>query len=70
MAQGVKDSTIARRLGISIVTVRRRAYRFRKRVGAETRTQAVAIAMRDGILPAPKGQNGQSEHDSRSSEEQ
>ena len=58
IADGMKDSAIARRLGVSIVTVRRRASRFRRRVGATTRTQAVAIATREGILGSRRKPNG------------
>lgn len=48
---GLKDVVIARRLGVSVVTVRRRAQSFRRRVGAQNRPQAVAIATRLGWLP-------------------
>ncbi|MGH9195016.1 MAG: response regulator transcription factor [Acidimicrobiia bacterium] len=50
VAEGVKDCTIARRLGVSVVTVRRRAQKFRQRVGAKTRVEAVALAVRDGLI--------------------
>jgi len=50
IANGLKDRAIARRLGVSAVTVRRRARRFRDRVGAENRMQAIAIAACKGWL--------------------
>jgi DNA-binding CsgD family transcriptional regulator len=53
-ASGLKDVVIARRLGVSVVTVRRRANGFRRRLGAQNRPQAVAIATRLGwITEAP-----------------
>lgn len=50
IASGLKDSTIARRLGVSVVTVRRRSREFRQRVGAATRSEAVAMAAARGWL--------------------
>lgn len=50
IAAGLKDRAIARRLGVSIVTVRRRASRFRERVGARNRSEAVAIAAAHGWI--------------------
>lgn len=47
---GLSDHTIARRLGISIRTVRRRARSFCKRMDAATRIEAAAIAIRRGWL--------------------
>jgi DNA-binding NarL/FixJ family response regulator len=44
MAQGLTDRTIANRLGVSMVTIRRRVRQFRNRVGARNRTHAIAIA--------------------------
>ena len=52
VALGLKDVTIARRLGVAVITVRRRAQRFRDRVGARNRTHAVAIGARRGLLSA------------------
>jgi DNA-binding NarL/FixJ family response regulator len=48
LAQGLNDYQVAHRLGISIVTVRRRVQRFSKRIGARTRIQAMAFAVRWG----------------------
>ena len=50
IASGLKDYVIARRLEVSVVTVRRRAQSFRRRVGASTRSEAVAIAAARGWL--------------------
>ena len=50
IAEGLKDHAIARRLGVSVVTVRRRAQRFRTRIGASNRIQAVALAASRGLL--------------------
>jgi LuxR family maltose regulon positive regulatory protein len=48
VAAGLSDRVIARRLFVSIVTVRRRATSFRVKVGAQTRAEAVAIAITRG----------------------
>lgn len=50
VAAGHKDVAIARRLGVAPITVRRRAQRFCRRVGARNRAQAIAIAVREGWL--------------------
>lgn len=50
IASGHKDYVIAKRLGVSIVTVRRRVFTFRARVGARTRSEAVARAAALGWL--------------------
>jgi DNA-binding NarL/FixJ family response regulator len=50
IASGNKDYVIARRLECSVVTVRRRAQSFRRRVGASTRSEAIAIAAARGWL--------------------
>lgn len=52
IAAGLKDHVIARRLGVSVVTVRRRALHFRRVVGATNRSEAIAIAARRGLLDA------------------
>ena len=59
IAEGMKDHAIARRLEISVVTVRRRAQRFRERVGAKNRSHALAIAAVRGLLNGELG-NGSS----------
>ncbi len=50
IANGLTDQAIARRLGVSVVTVRRRAASFRVKVGARTRPEAVAIAAAQGWI--------------------
>lgn len=57
VAEGLVDRAIARRLGVSVVTVRRRAKRFQSRLGARNRINAVAIAASRGFLRlgAPSG---------------
>lgn len=47
---GLKDQTIARRLGVSLITVRRRVGRFIQHVGAKNRIQAAVIGVREGWL--------------------
>lgn len=53
MAVGFKDYAIARRLGVSVVTVRRRARSFRVRVGATNRSEAIAVGTSRGWLISP-----------------
>lgn len=50
MAVGLKDFAIARRLDVSVVTVRRRARSFRQRVGAMNRSEAIALGVFNGFL--------------------
>ena len=47
---GLSDAAIARRLGVSLTTVRRRALRARERCGARTRVEAVAMLVAAGRL--------------------
>ena len=47
---GVKDQSIARRFGISVITVRRRVRRFMARVGAENRPQGAVLGVLQGWL--------------------
>jgi len=54
IASGHKDFAIARRLGVSVVTVRRRARSFRHRVGASNRPEAIAVAAARGWLSPTK----------------
>lgn len=53
LAAGLKDETIARRLGLSLRTIRRRVADLLERLGAENRFQAAVIATRTGLLDAP-----------------
>lgn len=48
LADGYSDPQIARILGISLVTVRRRAQRFCRSLGAKSRLQAMAEAVARG----------------------
>lgn len=50
IVSGMTDHTIARRLGISVITVRRRAASFRRRFGASTRIEAAVAAAKRGWL--------------------
>lgn len=47
---GQKDQTIARRLGISVITVRRRVSRFLHQVGAKNRIQGAVVGVQRGWL--------------------
>ncbi|MEV7545595.1 helix-turn-helix transcriptional regulator [Streptomyces sp. NPDC089915] len=53
LADGLKDETIARRLGLSLRTVRRRVADILERLGAESRFQAAVIATRTGLFDTP-----------------
>lgn len=50
LGEGLKDETIARNLGLSLRTVRRRIAEFMDEIGAETRFQAGAEAQRRGMV--------------------
>ena len=50
VAEGHKDVAIARRLGVAPITVRRRAQSFCRRLGAQNRAQAIAIATARGWI--------------------
>jgi DNA-binding CsgD family transcriptional regulator len=50
MAAGVKDERIARTLGVGSRTVRRDIAELKERLGASSRTEAVAAAVRQGWL--------------------
>jgi DNA-binding NarL/FixJ family response regulator len=47
---GAKDETIARQLGVSLRTVRRRVAELMDELGASTRFQAGMEAVRRGLL--------------------
>lgn len=53
IANGLTDRAIARRLSVSVVTVRRRATSFRTKIGARNRAEAIAIAAGSGWLEHP-----------------
>lgn len=48
--EGFTDQAIARKVGVSIITVRRRAARFRRRFDASTRIAAAVLAAKRGWL--------------------
>ncbi|MCF3102527.1 helix-turn-helix transcriptional regulator [Streptomyces roseoverticillatus] len=50
LAAGLKDETIARRLGMSLRTVRRHVADILERLGAESRFQAAVIVTHTGLL--------------------
>jgi len=50
MADGLTDTEIAEKLGISPKTMRSRLHALRMKMQARTRTHAVAIAFRRGLL--------------------
>ncbi|MFJ2061321.1 helix-turn-helix domain-containing protein [Streptomyces sp. NPDC087908] len=54
LAAGLKDESIARRLGVHVHTARRRISRMRNELGADTRFQAgVQAADRGWLRPVP-----------------
>lgn len=53
IANGYTDRAIARRLSVSVVTVRRRATSFRTKIGARNRAEAIAIAAGRGWIEHP-----------------
>jgi DNA-binding NarL/FixJ family response regulator len=50
LAGGMRHEQIAERLGIGLETVRRHVRNASERLGAANRTQAVAIAVRRGLI--------------------
>ena len=50
LAEGLQHEEIGRRLGISSETVRTHLRKASERLGASTRTQAVATALRQGLI--------------------
>jgi DNA-binding NarL/FixJ family response regulator len=50
LAEGLRNDAIGHRLGISGETVRTHVQKACQRLGASTRTQAVATALRDGLI--------------------
>jgi DNA-binding CsgD family transcriptional regulator len=51
MADGLTSQSIAEMLEISYETVRVHRYRILKRLGVHSTGQAVAVAIRGGIIP-------------------
>jgi DNA-binding NarL/FixJ family response regulator len=52
-AEGLDAAEIAARLGISVVTVRNHVQGCIRKLGVHSKTQAVSVAIRKGIIPAP-----------------
>ena len=52
MAQGLTAEAIANELSVSVETVRTHVRNAMNKLGARTRAQAIAVAMRDGEIPA------------------
>src|SRR5215212_136157 len=50
LADGMQTEAVARRLGLSTETVRTHTKRILAKLHADTRTQAVAIAIRNGLI--------------------
>jgi DNA-binding NarL/FixJ family response regulator len=50
LADGIQTDAVASRLGLSTETVRTHTKRILAKLGASTRTQAVAIAIRHGLI--------------------
>jgi len=50
LATGLKNQRIAERLGVAEITVRMHMAAARRKLGARTREQAVAIAVRDSLI--------------------
>lgn len=59
LARGGKDEVVARRLGVSPRTLRRRMTDLMRRLGATSRFQAGVFAAQSGIIaqPADRGQH-------------
>ncbi|HZR91410.1 MAG TPA: helix-turn-helix transcriptional regulator [Gaiellaceae bacterium] len=58
MADGLTDVEIAERLSISAKTMRSRLHALRMKMHARTRTHAVAIAFRRGLLDTERRRGG------------
>lgn len=52
LAKGFSNKAIAKHFGLSEHTIRNQVASILKHLGADTRTQAVLVAQRNGILPA------------------
>ena len=50
LADGLTNPQISRRLFISLSTVNHHVHNILEKLGAKTRTEAVAIAVRDGLV--------------------
>jgi DNA-binding CsgD family transcriptional regulator len=54
LADGLRAEQIAQRLGIATSTVYRHVERANERAGVRSRSELVALAIRDGIVPRPR----------------
>lgn len=50
LVQGLQNKQIARRLGIGVETVKTHISRILERLGVSSRTEAVVVALRDGLV--------------------
>jgi DNA-binding NarL/FixJ family response regulator len=50
VALGLENKQIARRLGIGVETVKTHISRILDRLGVSSRTEAVVVALRDGLV--------------------
>ena len=66
MADGLTDAEIAEKLSISAKTMRSRLHTLRMKMHARTRTHAVAIAFRRGLLEVERRGREPEASDSRS----
>ena len=55
MAEGLSTKEVARRLNVSYHTVKGTLERVMKKLGAHSRTEAVAIAVRRNLINHPRG---------------
>jgi DNA-binding NarL/FixJ family response regulator len=51
IAEGLGNSTIASRLGVSVNTVRNHVQNVLTKLGAHSKLEALAVAVREGLLP-------------------
>ena len=59
VAEGSTDKEIALQLGLSAKTISSYMKHIRARLGAQSRAHAVALAMRQGLLPRSWPPNGE-----------
>ena len=57
VAEGLKDRAIANSLGVSLVTVRRRAQSFCRAVGARNRAHAIALSVGTSWFEGVEGES-------------
>jgi two-component system response regulator DegU len=59
VAEGATDKEIALQLGLSAKTISSYVKHIRARLGAQSRAHAVALAIRQGLLPSSWPPNGE-----------